>query len=192
MERKKRKQPDRIPVFISRNRFLAGSPLNAEDPQAPQVQTPPQAAQAKTVKLTPRQIELPACPHGIQLTEEEFTNNLTISAHSKKKLTEDEAEAVVLHNSACIECNPVCEHGERMNDSELAEAVASGTRFSSTCPACTNSADYEAWDRLLNRQGFRFGRGMSPAKFVINRDGSTQLVGQQKNFQTGNSNLAGC
>src|SRR6266478_2831521 len=139
MERTKRKQPDRIPVFISRNRFLAGSPLNAEAPQEPQAQTPPQSAQQKVVKLKPTQIKPPACPHGVQLTDAEFTNNLTISAHSKKKLTDDEAEAIVLRNSACIECNPVCEHGEPMNEKELAGAVASGTRFSSACPACTNS-----------------------------------------------------
>jgi hypothetical protein len=194
--------PQKPPIFETRERdleerkrrqrnqvILAGSSLGRGFRKLPQ-----QAAREKKVQLKPTQIKPLCCPHGIELTPEEYeVNRYAFSNPAKKKadkINNSESNGVnlvLLRSSTCLRCNPVCDHNQPMSEAEVAEALVSGTRFSSSCAACTNSKDPEEWERILKSAGLARDRGMSPAKFVISApDGVTHSRGQGKNLQTGN------
>jgi hypothetical protein len=186
---------NRISIHTLKNRFLAPGLFCREQkpPQPPQ--SPPQntGLKAPLVRLKPSQkpaeIKPPTCPHGVQLRPKEYEANCYAFDHLKKRDKPASFESVLFRASACLQCNPVCEHHQPMRKAEVRDAMKSGKRFSSECPACTNSDDPEAWERVLKSYGLPAGRGMAPSKFVISSNGATQFLGQQKNFQTGNSDI---
>ena len=174
LDRQKR-EPGEIPVHASRNRRLAGAPWGQTE-----------ESKAETKALKPSEIKPPRCPHGVQLTPEEWEGNNYAFERLKQKDKPTSFETVLLRSSTCLRCNPVCNHGQPMNKEEVKEARTSGKRFSLACAACTRSESLEDWDRVLKHYGLPASRGMSPAKHVISKpDGSTHILGQQKNFQTG-------
>jgi len=125
----------------------------------------------------------------VQLTPEEYEANCYAFDHLKKRDKPVSFESVLFRASECLRCNPVCEHHQPMSAEEVRQAMKSGTRFSSECPACTNSDDPTAWERVLKSYGLPAGRGMAPSKFVISSNGATHFLGQQKNYQTGNNDI---
>lgn len=170
MAEEKNRRPPRKRIAI----VLAGSALPRGSQKHPQA--PPKPKKPKLPKL-------PLCPHGVKLSTADVEMYEAVYAGHVFQFDDGKVGPQPFHASACVECRPLCEHGEGLTDQEIAFTKTSGSRLSLTCPVCVCSTDPVQWDQFLKRIGFSEYRGMSPASFYVETpEGGVLNIGQQKNF----------